>query len=122
MKSLVLAALLSAGLLSMSSDVSGDWVLTGDVQGVAVSDVCTLIQTDAKLAGSCSTAGKKYDATGSVDDKKITIKHAGEYQGDPLTLTYSGVIGDDGGFKGVIMVDPMGVDGTFTAKKAVAAK
>ena len=121
MKSLLLAAVLSAGLLSTSADVSGDWVLTGDVQGVGVSDVCTLVQTDAKLAGSCSMAGKKYDTTGTIDDKKVTIKHAGDYQGQALTLTYTGVIADDGGFSGAIYVDPMGVDGTFTAKKAVAA-
>jgi len=120
MKSFLLAVLLSAGLLAPSNDVSGDWTITGDVQGVGVTDLCTLIQTDAKLSGSCSMSGKKYDTTGSVDGKKITFKHGGEYQGDPLTLTYIGIIADDGSFSGAIGVDPMGVDGTFAAKKAVA--
>jgi hypothetical protein len=122
MKGLLFAGLLSAGLLSASGDVSGDWTIVGDVQGVGVSDACTLTQTDAKLAGTCTMAGKKYDTTGTVDEKKIVLKHAGEYNAEPLTLTYTGVIGEDGNFSGVILVDPMGVDGTFTAKKAVAAK
>ena len=121
MKSLILAFLLSATLLSMDPDVSGDWAITGDVQGVGIDDACTLVQTDAKLAGSCTLVGKKYETTGSIDGKKIILKHAGEYNGDPLTLTYTGTLADDGGFSGSIYVDPLAVDGSFSAKKKVVA-
>jgi hypothetical protein len=120
MKTLLLAALLSAGLLAPQTDVTGDWSIIGDVQGVPVNESCTLVQTDGKLAGSCGLMGKKYDTTGTVEDKKVIFKHGGEYQGDALTLTYTGVIGDDGSFSGSIYVDPLAVDGSFAAKKAVA--
>ena len=121
MKSLLLAILVSATLLSLDPDVSGDWTITGDVQGVGIDEACTLVQTDAKLAGTCTLTGKKYDTTGSVDGKKVILKHGGEYNGDALTLTYTGVIGDDGGFSGAIYVDPLAVDGSFSAKKKVVA-
>jgi len=121
MKSLIFAMLLSAELLAMDSDVTGDWTIAGEVQGVGVDEVCTFVQTDAKLAGSCELTGKKYDTTGSVDGKKVVFKHGGEYNGDPLTLTYTGVMADDGSLSGSIYVDPMAVDGSFSAKKKVAA-
>jgi len=121
MKTLLTAILLSAGLLSTHGDVSGDWTIVGDVQGVPINDVCTLVQTDGKLAGSCTLQDKKYETTGSVDDRKVVIKHGGEYNGDPLTLTYTGVMADDGSFSGSIYVDPMAVDGSFSAKKKAPA-
>lgn len=120
MKSLLAAVLLSAGLLSFSGELTGDWKITGEVQGTPVDDACTLVQTDAKLSGSCILGGKQYETTGSVDGKKVIFKHGGEYNGDPLTLTYSGALADDGRITGSIMVDPMNVDGSFSAKKAVA--
>ncbi len=120
MKSLLLAVLVSAGLLSTTTDVSGDWTIAGDVQGVAINENCTFTQTDTKLAGTCTNTGKQFDTTGTVEDKKVTFKHAGQYQGDPLTLTFTGVVRDDGSLSGAIYVDPLAVDGNFAAKKATA--
>ena len=120
MKRLLLAVLLSAGLLAPQPDLSGDWKITGDVQGYPIDEACTLVHKDGALAGSCLTQGKKFDTTGTVDGKKVVFKHGGEYQGDPLTLTFTGVVADDGTFSGSIYVDPLAVDGTFAAKKAEA--
>lgn len=118
MKSILTAVLLSAGLFSMSGELSGDWTITGEVQGTPIDDACTLVHTDAKLTGTCMLGGKQYETTGSVDGKKVIFKHGGEYNGDPLTLTYSGAVADDGSIAGSIMVDPMNVDGSFSAKKS----
>ena len=120
MNSFLTAVLLSAGLLSMQGELTGNWKITGDVQGNPINDACALVQTDAKLSGSCMMGGKQYDATGTVDGKKVTFKHGGDYNGDPLTLTYSGALTDDGSIAGSIVIDPMNVDGSFSAKKAVA--
>jgi hypothetical protein len=120
MKSLLTAVLLSAGLVSMSGELTGDWKITGQVQGTPINDACTLVHTDTKVTGACMLGGKQYETTGTVDGKKVTLKHGGEYNGDPLTLTYSGVLADDGSIAGSIMVDPLNVDGSFSAKKAVA--
>jgi hypothetical protein len=121
MKSIVFAVLLSGALFSMENEVTGDWTIAGEVQGVGVDEVCTFVQTEAKLAGSCELTGKKYDTTGTVDGKKVVFKHGGEYNGDALTLTYTGVMAEDGSLSGSIYVDPMAVDGSFSAKKKVAA-
>jgi hypothetical protein len=120
MKTLLFAALVSAGLLSTTADVSGDWTISGDVQGVTISETCSFTQTEAKLAGKCINTGKTFATTGTVEDKKVVFKHAGQYQGDPLTLTFTGIIGDDGNLSGAIYVDPLAVDGNFAAKKAAA--
>jgi hypothetical protein len=120
MKSLLLAVLLSAGLLAPHADLSGDWRITGDVQGYPIDEACTLAHKDATLSGTCAAQGKNFPTTGTVDGNKVVFKHGGEYQGDPLTLTFTGVVADDGTFSGTIYVDPMAVDGTFAAKKQVA--
>ena len=108
MKSFFFAVLLSATLLSMESSVTGDWTIAGEVQGVGVDEVCAFVQTEAKLAGSCELTGKKYDTTGTVDGKKVIFKHGGEYNGDPLTLTYTGIMAEDGSFSGSIYVRSYG--------------
>jgi hypothetical protein len=120
MTRLLPAILLSAALLSAQDVASGDWTVAGEVEGVAVNEICSLVQTDAALAGSCEGMGKKWDTTGTVAGKKITFKHGGEYNGDALTLTYTGIVQDDGSLKGSIDVSPMDVGGYFTAKKAAA--
>jgi len=122
MKGILAAFLLSAGLLFMSGELTGDWKITGDVMGTPIDDTCKLVHTDAKLTGTCMMGGKQYDTTGGIEGKKVTFKHGGEYNGEALTLTYSGALADDGSITGSIAVDPMGVDGIFSAKKAVAAK
>ncbi len=122
MKGMFAAVLLSGGLLLMQGELTGDWKFTGDVMGTPLDDACKLVHTDAKLAGTCMLSGKQYDTSGSVDGKKVSIKHGGEYNGEALTITYTGNLADDGSITGSIAIDPMGVDGSFSAKKAVAAK
>jgi hypothetical protein len=120
-----LAMLMAAPAVAQAptgANVTGTWAISGDVQGVGVSETCTLTQgADAKLTGSCDVDGMgKYAATGSVADKTVIITHAGTYQGQDLTLTYTGKINSDGGFTGTIDVDPMGVSGSFSATKKAA--
>jgi hypothetical protein len=120
MKILLPFLLLFATTLTSDDIATGEWTITGEVEGVSVNEVCALAQTDAKVTGSCAGMGKKWDTTGAVEGKKVTFSHAGEYNGDPLTLTYTGILGDDGTLKGSIDVDPMNVSGVFSAKKSVA--
>ena len=101
--------------------VPGSWTITGDVQGYAINETCTFTQADDKTTGSCiATDGKKYDTTVTIDGEKVIFVHAGEYEGKPLTLTYTGTYNDKGELSGAIDVKPLGYDGTFTAKKTEA--
>ena len=45
----------------------------------------------------------------------MTWKYESEYNGSPLTLTYTGTLDDSGKIAGSVDVDPFGVTGDFTA-------
>ena len=60
---------------------TGNWTITGDVQGYPITETCTLTQTDAKIAGTCTNGEKTQPTTGTVADKTITFSHPGEYEG-----------------------------------------
>ena len=108
----------SATALYAQPAVPGDWTINGDIQGYSLHETCTFTQTSDKISGPCTNAdGKTYDTTVTVTDQKIVFVHAGEYEGQALTLTFTGTFNDKGDLAGDIYVDPMAVDGTFTAKK-----
>ena len=101
--------------------VPGAWTITGDVQGYPINESCTFKQDNDKILGPCKNAeGKSFDTKVTVDEKKVTFVHGGEYQGEALTLTFTGSWNDKGELSGDIDVQPMNVSGTFTAKKAEA--
>ncbi len=102
-------------------DLSGSWTIAGDVQGVAVDETCTVVQTDVALTGSCDTSSGKYDLKGKIDGKTATFSHGGKYQGSDFTITFTGKVGTDGGMTGTLDVDPFNVTGSFSAKKGAAA-
>lgn len=97
---------------------TGAWTISGDIQGYPLNETCNLTVQDKAITGSCTGEGKSHDVTGTVDGGKVTFKHGGEYNDAPLTLTYTGMVSDEGVLRGVVDVDPMSASGTFTAKKA----
>jgi hypothetical protein len=100
-----------------AADVSGSWHITGSVSDTPVDTTCTLAQKDNALTGTCVKDGKNVDATGSVKDDTIAWHYNSEYNGDPITVNYSGKLGKDGTITGTIEVDPYNAEGDFTAKK-----
>jgi hypothetical protein len=129
MKRFLPLLILSASTLSATSahaapvPVPGAWTITGDVQGYPISEACTFTQDaqdKTKITGSCINNGKTYDTTVKLDGEKVIFIHAGEYEGQALTLTYTATYNDKGELVGTIFVDPLGYDGTFSAKKADA--
>jgi hypothetical protein len=116
---LPLLVLSTASLLAQKPVVPGSWTITGDVQGYPIKETCTFTQGKDKITGTCTVSnGKTYDTTVTVTDQKVILVHASEYEGQALILTYSGIYNDKGELSGAISVDPLGYDGTFTAKKA----
>jgi hypothetical protein len=97
----------------------GSWTISGDVQGYPISETCTFTQAKDKISGSCiDTDGKTYDTTVTLDGQKVVFVHGGEYEGQALTLTYSGAYNDKGELSGTIDVQPLNYPGTFTAAKS----
>ncbi len=113
----VSSSLLAAGTASVSARSTGTWKVVGDVQGVPVLLSCSLVEADLKLTGACvDDQQKSHLLAGDVKDQTVTWAFNTEYEGTPITVTLVGVL-DPAGAKmaGTIGVDPMGVDGSFTA-------
>ena len=108
-------------LAAAPDDITGAWTLTGDVQGITVTENCNFTVADTALTGSCVTDSGKYDTTGKVDGKTVTFHHGGKYNGDDFVITYTGKLGTDGAITGTMDVDPFSVTGSFTGKKGAAA-
>lgn len=121
--------LLTATLLSMlqaaaaADSLPGTWQIQGDVEGNPLSEVCTIQQTEAALTGSCTAAGGPiYEITGEVKDGTITFRHGGEYDGQPLTIIYSGTLTSPEEIRGTVEVQPFQVTGWFSAKPVEEAE
>jgi hypothetical protein len=118
MKRLLLLLLASTSTLLAQPTVPGSWTITGDVQGYPINETCVFTQDKDKITGSCKDSeGKAYDTTVIINDKKVIFAHGGEYEGQALTLTFTGTYNDKGELAGDIDVQPLNYDGTFTAKK-----
>jgi hypothetical protein len=118
-RSILFATILIASFQAANAaDVSGSWHVTGSVSDNPIDTTCTLTQKDNALTGTCVRKdGKSVDATGSVKDDAIAWHYTSEYNGDPITINYSGKLGKDGTITGTIVVDPYNAEGDFTATK-----
>jgi hypothetical protein len=94
-------------------DLSGKWILDGDVQGNPVSLACVVEQSgEGKITGKCQVNGTDTtEIEGSVTD--AAFKFAFSVQG--YTLTYTGTLDSDA-VSGDIEV--AGVTGKFSGKRA----
>ncbi|MBW3630893.1 MAG: hypothetical protein KY464_16580 [Gemmatimonadetes bacterium] len=113
---LTLSTLLHAA--PAADSIAGSWRIMGSVEGNPVVEVCTIKQTGAALTGSCKSEGAAALAiTGEVKDGAFTFRHAGEYEGQALTVAFSAPIPTATTFSGTIHVQPFDVGGQFTATR-----
>ena len=110
---LVTASAFAAG----GPGLSGQWSVHNSIAGNESDQTCKFVETDNKIAGTCKgeNADKDVQVTGSVDGDKVTWKYDMDYNGSPLTLTYTATLDDSGKIAGSVEVDPFGVTGDFTA-------
>lgn len=104
-----------------AAGITGPYTLHSSIAGTDTDQTCSLSQADNKLTGSCKSDTGEVKLTGTMDGKKVTIKINTEYNGDPLTVTYSGTLDDSGVIKGDVDVEPMGVTGDFKLSPVKAA-
>jgi hypothetical protein len=103
---------------SAPAAVAGSWTLATNVQGNTGDATCTFKQDGEKITGACSAPNNtQSDVTGEVTDTKVTFRYVIEWEGQPLTLVFTGTLDTDTTMKGTMEVQPMGVPGEFTAKK-----
>jgi hypothetical protein len=115
----------SAALLFASSafaagapNLTGQWLIHNSVAGNESDQECKFVQTDNKISGTCKTADSEVPVNGTLDGNKATWKYDMDYNGTPLTLTYTATLDDSGKIAGSVDVQPFGVTGDFTATPA----
>jgi hypothetical protein len=121
---LTLTLLSTLHAVTPADSLAGTWKFTNEVQGVSWTEVCTFKQTGATVGGSCvGDAGTPMAITGEVKGDSVTFQHPSEYQGQAITIIFSGTIEKPGALKkGTIFVKPLDAGGTFTAAPESAAK
>lgn len=117
------AALLlaSPAFAAGATSVTGQWSIHNNIAGNESDQECTFVQTDDKVTGSCRAADKEVPVTGTLEGKKVTWKYDMDYNGSPLTLTYTATLDDSEKITGSVEVAPFGVSGDFTATPSKAA-
>jgi hypothetical protein len=116
-KLLVFSALLISitAFAAGTPNLTGQWTVHNSIAGNESDQDCKFVQTDNKLTGSCKDTEKEVQVTGSIDKNKVTWTYQSEYNGTPLTLTYTGTLDDSSKIAGNVEVSPFGVTGDFTA-------
>ena len=113
------ATLIASAAFAATSSLTGTWTLEQDIAGNASSAPITFKQDGEKLNGTMKGPdAKELPVKGEVKGDKVTWEYGTEYEGNPLTIKFSGTVDASGKISGAVEVSPMGVEGTFTAKKA----
>lgn len=105
----------TSALAATAPNLNGTWTVHNSIAGNESDMQCKFIQTDAKLTGTCKGTEKDVQITGSIDGNKVSWKYESDYNGTPITLSYTGAVDDSGKIAGSVDVDPFGVTGDFTA-------
>ena len=104
-----------------AQSLTGKWKVHIVIAGNEQNQQCSFVQTDKALAGTCDSDQGQVKVTGSVDGNKATWKFDSEYNGTPITLTYTGAFDDKGKLSGSVDVAPFSVTGDFEVLPADAA-
>ncbi|MEO8562093.1 MAG: hypothetical protein ABI601_08470 [bacterium] len=120
---LTLTLLSALHAASPADSLAGTWKFTNEVAGTNWSELCTFKQAGTALTGSCvGDTGVPATITGELKAGTVTFQHGGDYQGQEITIIFTGAVGTPGELKGTINVKPFDAAGSFTAAPAPDAK
>jgi hypothetical protein len=116
---MTLLLLAAAGLCAAadSPSLAGKWQVHTSIGGNDYEMVCTFAQNGDTLTGTCVSDQGKFEASGTVNGKKVTWSYKTEYGGTPLTVKYDGAA-EAGTIKGSVDVPEFGAGGDFTATQS----
>src|SRR5512138_2694091 len=120
MKTLLLASVLVAtGPLAANpqqAQVSGKWNVSSNVGGTASESVCTFTQKDdGALGGTCEGEQGPKEISGKVDGKSVMWQLNATWEGQTLTVIYRGTLQEPTKITGTVDVQPLSVNGDFSA-------
>jgi len=97
-------------------NVAGKWTVNSNVSGNASEQACTFTQKeDGAITGTCEGDQGPREIKGKVDGKNVTWQFNTTWEGQTLTVIYSGVLESPTKMTGRVDVQPMGVSGDFSA-------
>jgi hypothetical protein len=99
------------------ASAGGTWTVSANISGNASEQSCTFTQKDADLTGTCKGERGSVTIAGKVEGKTVNWQYDTQYEGQTLTIYYSGTLEADK-IAGSVNVQPMNVGGEFTATKA----
>jgi len=119
MKKLVLLAIvvLPVVLTAQPASVAGKWEINATVGGTATYAECNFTQKDADLTGSCEGDQGPKEITGKVDGKSVSWQLNAQWEGQTLTVYYKGSLQSPEKITGTVDVQPLSVNGEFTATR-----
>jgi len=114
---LALAVLATGAAQAQPSSVAGSWTVRQDISGNQSEQTCTFTQKEAEFTGTCAGERGSVMITGKVEAKSINWQFDTQYEGQTLTIYYSGTSQSAEKITGTVNVQPMNVSGEFTATK-----
>jgi hypothetical protein len=116
---LVALALIPAVTVStQSASVDGRWEVAANIGGRSTGMDCLFKQKDAELTGTCEGDSGALPITGKVDGKTVSWQFNTQYEGQALTVIYTGTLESAEKIAGSVDVQPLSVSGDFVAKRA----
>ena len=112
-----LALLAALPVLAADPSLVGSWNISINVNGETHAATCSFKQDGDKLTGTCKGEFGENPLTGQITAEKITWKHEVPYNGETLTLIYTGTISSATEIKGAVNVQPYDMAGDFTGQK-----
>jgi len=114
---LALTLISSAAPQAQPASVGGTWTVRADISGNQSESSCTFTQKESDLTGTCNSDRGAVMVTGKVDGKTVNWQFDTQYEGQTLTVYYSGTSQSEEKITGTVNVQPMNVSGEFTAAK-----
>jgi hypothetical protein len=108
----------AAAIPAFSADapaVNGKWGVHLSIAGTERDMTCTFTQKDKELTGSCETDSGAVRVNGTVEDRKVAWQYKSEYNGSPLTVSFSGTVDSPEKMTGRVVAEEFGVEGDFSA-------
>jgi len=103
---------------SGSSDVSGAWTASLQLDTVTATPSFTLKQDGSKITGEyVSQQYGKFPLSGEVTGTAVTFTVSMNIEGNAIEAVYSGVIQADGSLKGTVDIGGGAMGGTFSASR-----
>jgi hypothetical protein len=108
----------TAAFQAQPVSLGGAWTVRADISGNQSESSCTFTQKEGDLTGTCKSDRGSVMIAGKVDGKTVSWQFDTQYEGQTLTVYYNGTSQSDEKITGTVNVQPMNVNGEFTATRA----